>query len=195
MPLFDLPEYDQAFGEFFFLAINELMRLKSPLLNQIPSVKVDHLPISRNSFDNGTVVDNQPFPIEASLTAPIADCISNNVDVVASIIDDAAEQAVKIVVPQILGAVGKLSQAAGTRVDAQGRQLSHDLITEALAAIEIDFDEAGNAKLPTLVAGPALIEALTKLPPPTEEQIARQNAVIEEKRKAFNARQRHRKLH
>src|SRR5438046_3483498 len=82
----------------------------------------------------------------------------------------------------------------GTAVDAKGRQLSHDLITESLAAIEIDFDEAGNAKLPTLVAGPALIEALGKLPPPTEEQIARQNAMIEEKRKAFNARRRHRKL-
>ena len=112
MSFFDLPEYDRAFGEFFFLAINELMRQKSPLLNRIPNVKVDHLPVSRNSFDDGTVFYNQPFAIEASLTASAADCISHNVDVVAAIIDDAAEQAVKIIVPQILGAVGRLSQAA-----------------------------------------------------------------------------------
>src|SRR5438046_9496786 len=82
----------------------------------------------------------------------------------------------------------------GTAVDAKGRQLSHDLITESLAAIEIDFDEAGNAKLPPLVAGPALIQDLGKLPPPTEEQTARKNAMMKEKRKALNPGRGHRHL-
>lgn len=194
MALFDLPEYDRAFGEFFFEAINELMRQKSPLLNKIPSHKVDRLPISRNSFEDGKVLDSPPFEIGASLIAMRTDCIANNVSVVAELVDDAAEQAVKIVVPQILETVGRLSQAAGTAVDAKGQKLSHDLMTESLDAVEIDFDDGGNPIFPTLVASPILLNALAKLPPRTPEELARYNAMIERKREAFNARRRYRKL-
>lgn len=170
------------------------MRQKSPLLRQIPSERVDHLPPSRNSFEDGKVVDNLPFQMEASFTASITDCISNDMDAVASMIDEAAEQGVRIVVPQILGYVSRLSQAAGSATDAGGRQLSHDLITESLEAIDVDFDEEGNPDLPTLVAGPAVIEALSKLPPPTEDQTARYREMINRKREEFNARRRHRNL-
>jgi hypothetical protein len=191
--LFDLPEYDAAFAEFHGTAIQELMRRRDPLLSKIPAGYAEHIPTVQNTMPSGEVVENKPFKISMSLTMRFDDAISGRTEAVVEAINDAAENFLKTLMPQIFEQLSRLSAAAGTRMDAKGQPLTWALIFQVFERMEIDFDKDGKPTIGMMV-GPETYQQILNLPPRTHEENQAWNALLERKRAEFNARQRRRKL-
>jgi hypothetical protein len=119
---------------------------------------------------------------------------SCDIGALAAQIDKLADESLSLVMPRFFDMVRRGSEAAGTATDLGGRPVSYELWLEMVQKIDIDFDDQGNPDLPALVVGPDVAEQLKALPPPTKEQRAAMDALIEIKRKEHNARRRNRKL-
>ena len=95
--------------------------------------------------------------------------------------------------PKFFEYLGRVCEATGNVIDGKGQPFSFDLVLDALDKIQIDFDEAGNPEIPTMVLHPELMEKLKKQPP-TDEQIRRREEIINRKRGEYNARRRTRQI-
>lgn len=191
--LFDLPEYDAAFAEFYGTAIQELMRRRDPLLSKISAGYAEHIPTVQNTMPSGEVVENKPFKISTSLTMRFDDVISGRTEAVVEAINDAAENCLKTLMPQIFEQLSRLSAAAGTSMDAKGQPITWALIFQVFERMEIDFDKDGKPTIEMMV-GPEMYQQILNVPPRTHEENQAWNALLERKRAEFNARQRRRKL-
>jgi len=145
-------------------------------------------------MESGEVVENQPIILKMPFTFDLKQIIQGDLESVAIAVDSAAEEGLKVLMPQIFEYHGRLSQAAGTATDAGGEKLSHRLILQSLDKMDISFDAAGNPEMPTMVMSPDMAVQLGRLPPPTEQEVNAFNELIERKRREFNDRKRHRKL-
>lgn len=93
--------------------------------------------------------------------------------------------------------IAAATEATGNVVDRKGKPLDHDTILEALELIEIDFDENGEPRMPSLVVPPNMAPRLEQLGREAEsdpEIRRRHDEIIEKKREAFVAREAARKL-
>jgi hypothetical protein len=118
--LFELPEYDHAFEEFYRTAVYELMRRKDPLLSKMPAAYAEHIPTVQNTMPSGEVVENRPLEIAMRFAMRFDDAISGRTEGVIEAINDAAENGLKTLMPQIFAQLSRLSTAAGTATDAKG---------------------------------------------------------------------------
>ena len=192
--LFKLSEYHAAFAKFVYTAIQELMGRKDPFFGQIKAVQTPRPAMVRNTMPSGQIVENEPMSVAMPFAVDFQEAITGNSGSLVASIDSAAEEALKTVMPQLFSYVGRLCQAGGTATDAGGQKLSHRLIRESLAKLQIDFDENGQPIMPTMVMHPEMLKQLEALPPPSEEDVRAWNELMEQKRQEFNDRRRHRKL-
>jgi len=192
--LFELPEYHRAFSRFLNKAIHELMRRKNPVLGMIKSIPSARVSTVRNTMPSGEVVENKPMMVKMPFMVQFQDAIKGDSGSLLESIDIAAEEGLKVIMPQFYEYLGRLCQAAGTSTDAKGEKVSPELIRKSLENVEIDFDEHDMPIMPTMVLHPDMLKQLSELPPPTEEEIKAFNDLIERKKREFNDRRRHRKL-
>ena len=191
--LFDLREYRGAFGKFFHGAVNALMRAKDPVLRKIETETKEHLPTYRVTATTGETVEFETIKSEMSFTLHLPDIVNSNFEALVLNLDEAADQGLKSLMPQVFAYLSRVCDATGNVVDGKGQPFSFDQLLEVLDKIQIDFDEAGNPEMPTMVVSPDLFEKI-RMRPPTQEQIKRRDEIIERKRKEYNARQRARKI-
>ena len=85
----------------------------------------------------------------------------------------------------------QICDATGNTVDAQGKNV-WDAHLEMLETMEMSFDENGNHNT-TLVVHPDTARKIRENPP-TVEQLAKGEEIIERKRKEFYAQKRSRRL-
>lgn len=90
--------------------------------------------------------------------------------------------------------IDESSSKAGTSFDAGGKPFTLDMYLEMLRSMEIEFDSAGQAQLPTLVTGNADIKAKVETWFKDPECLSQINAVVEEKGQEWRDRQSNRKL-
>lgn len=192
--LFDLSEYDSAFGRFAYRAINELMIRKNPVLSRIKAVPSSNIPVSRNTMPSGEVVENKPIEMVMPFPVDFNDAVRGDLSAITATIDAAAEAGLGTFMPQFYDYFGRLCEAAGTATHANGEKLSHSLMLKSFENLDIEFDEQGQPKMPTLVTSPESVAAIRALPPPTQAEKDAWDAMIERKRKEFNDRRRHRQL-
>jgi hypothetical protein len=191
-PLFDLPEYDDSFDRFVHRAINELIHRKDPILREIPARFSDEINTTQNTMPSGEVVENKPFGFRMPFGVEFDEVIEGQSAKLLKAINDAAEEGLKVLMPQFFDQLTRVSTAAGTAVDAQGVPLSWTLILQSWEKIEIDFDENGKPKLGMVVA-PETYKQLMNLPFTEKDHLAL-NDLLKRKKLEFNARQRSRKL-
>jgi len=191
--LFALPEYNDAFADFVHISVHELMRRKDPLLSKIRVDYSEEIHAAQNTMPSGEVVETRPFKVPMLVTIEIDDAIAGRSERLTEAINNAAEEGLKIGMPQIFEQLGRLSAAAGTAKDAKGHPLSWALILQTLEKMEIEFDKDGKPTLEMIVA-PDVYKQLLNLPPRTSEENRAWNELLERKRAEFNARQRRRKL-
>ena len=191
--LFELPEYDQAFTDFFREAADAVARALDPLLSQIRVQEVEHVGTSRVSGEERTV-ELPPVEAKLELSFEAEDLIEGRVSGILAVIHDAADQHVRQVMPHIFESIGRITDATGNKIDAGGRPFSPELLLEALEKIEWSFDEDGEPIMPTLVMSPDMAEKVSQLPPLTPEQEQAFADLKERKRAEYRARRRHRKL-
>ena len=187
--LFRLPEYEAAFGSFFYSAIRSLGAAKDPTFGSIPRARSGRRYWPRNTVPGPEPLDAEPMLIESSLEVAREEIESGDTEVLLEKIDRASDQYVASVMPQIFAAISRSSEAVGTHLDAGGKPFTADLLAEALERMEIDFDDDGNARLPTLYVGEG-----TKLPESDEKGQRKVDDVIARKREQFLAQRRSRQL-
>lgn len=143
---------------------------------------------SQNTMPSGEVVETRPFKVPMSVAIEFDEAIAGRSDRLTEAINNAAEEGLKVGMPQIFEQLDRLSAAAGTAKDAKGQPLTWALILEAWENVEIDFDESGKPQL-SIFVGPE-----TPLPLPTQDERQALNELLKRKKAEFDARQRRRKL-
>jgi hypothetical protein len=191
---FRLLEYDRAGWEFINEAIHALMRQKNELFRSFRVEQLSEIPEHRLTIAGDEVVDSAPTTVRMEFAANTGELINGNYETFFAGLDSAAEQGLASIMPRVFEQISEITDAAGQTINAAGRPLSHDLITQMLEKIDIDFDENDNPKMPTLVMHPKMAERLRALGEPSEEDTRRFNELIERKRKEFHARRRTRRL-
>jgi hypothetical protein len=191
--LFALPEYAAAAGRSAYVAIHELARARSPLLSRIESVPVESIPVARFSRCGADDLEITPTQGWIKLEVEIPAVVDGDLGALLGALDAAAEEQERVTTEALFAGIQKITDMTGNKVDASGRPISWDLITDTLETMEIRFDEDGEMDL-TLVMNPRDLERLQQLGPPTAEQQARHDAVLEAKRREWEARKRERRL-
>ncbi len=193
--LFALPDYERAQFNIFNSAVNLLMKAKDPVFAQIPeSEPTEMLPVTQNTMPSGETVTSEPVLIETKIVFQWDYIRKCNLDAFANQVDNTAEARLSIVMPHLFALTGKLCEAAGTATDMAGAPLTFESFLAAFSKMELRFEQDGAPVIPELVVSPETARVLAKLPPWTAEQQERWELMIEEKRKAYFANRRHRKL-
>jgi len=207
--LFSLPEYDRAFAVFVRKTIDDMINEKEPLLKAMKRTKLGDVTVTQNTAPDGTVVSNDPMVLSMPIAFDITAVIRGDIDEqIGTAIDASADAALRQIMPKLLDYIGRVSDAFGNRVDADGRPMSHDVLLDFIERVPIEFDEGGAPDLAsymfvqqqiqggeTTVRTFGLTELMQSLPPMTETQEGRFADIIERKRQENSARRRHRKLH
>ncbi len=186
--LFALPEYEDAFHSFVHRAIHEFMHRKDPVLENIRAEFTDNIYTSQNTMASGEIVENRPFGYSMPFAIDFDEVIDGRSSKLMEAINNAAEEGLKLLMPQFFEQLTRISTAAGTSVDAKGESFSWALLLKVWEKTEIQFDRNGKAEL-SIVVSPG-----THLPPPTQEEEKAFNQLLERKKAEFDARQRRRKL-
>jgi hypothetical protein len=190
--LFTLAEYEEAFGDFVYTAIRELMRRKHPLFGKIRMDCSEEIHTAQNTMPLGEIVESTPIRVRMPIAVEFDDAVAGHSDKLIEAIDNAAEEGLKIVMPQIFEQLNRVTAAAGTTSDAKGQPFSWALIRQTVEKMEVEFDKDGKPTFDMHV-DPKMLEQLRNSPPtPEENQLW--NELLEHKRAEFNARRRSRKL-
>jgi len=189
-----VPEYNAATEQFTWELLNDLMQAKDPVLAKIQRQPVDHVPTEPSAPGTSAVgISPAPARIETKLVDRFDTILNMDFDGFAVMMEDAANEALESYMPQFFKQMEEVIRAGGTTIDAKGKPISVDLLLEGIEKMEIDFTDDGQPVMPTLVAAPKLAEKIAALQW-TEEQLARKQCILAEKKKVFDARRRVRKL-
>jgi hypothetical protein len=193
--VFELPEYDLAFDWFTEATILELTRRKNPFSDWFPIVIEDYdIPASQVTSPSGNVVEFQKKLHRYNYSIEHEDVLKGNPEGLIVGLDEAADQELSTIIPEILKALNLTAEAFGNSIEAKGQSLSHDLLNQLLERVELSFDESGNPIKPLLLMGSEMEERFKHLPPLTDEQARRRTEIIERKRKEFYEGHRKRRL-
>ena len=106
--LFELPEYDGAFARFVAAGIDELMRRKDPVLGSIKVVKSPQVSTVRNTMPSGDLVENKPMRVAMQFAVDSLDAIAGSSDSPLASMDSAAEEGLKVIMPQVFAYVTRV---------------------------------------------------------------------------------------
>jgi hypothetical protein len=188
------PEYEAATQRFVSEAVEALMQAKSPIYAQIPWESVEQVPDTQLVLEDGQVIENPSTLVSADFLLNVREIVAGNFDSIYVALDQIAEQSLATLMPALFEHIGQVAEAVGNTVDANGRELSWDLVLDLIEKIQMTFDENGQPNKITMAAGPGLYERLQALQRPTPEQVRRHEEIIARKREEFRAQRRRRAL-
>lgn len=170
-----------------------LARAQSPLLASIKAERAETIPVSKITGRDGRELEILPMSFSVSMEVDIDGAVAGDLSGLFEALDLAGEQEARALTRVFISTLSDVTDLTGNKVDAGGRPLSWDLITDAFEKIEIEFDEHGGTGL-SLMLHPDTYARLAALGPPTAEQQARHDAVLARKRAEWEARRRPRRL-
>jgi hypothetical protein len=184
-----LPKYNLSMIQLIREVKNGFENL-DPILGEIRKVEVAHGGMTRQVSEPQIL--ETPMKNYSAIISVELDCFLNTDteqfrDALYNFSNEAVEQMKKHffeVFPQIC-------DATGNNVNAQGKNV-WDAYLEMLETMEMSFDENGNHNT-TLVVHPDTARKIRENPP-TPEQIAKGNEIIERKKKEYYAQKRTRRL-
>lgn len=188
-----MPEYEAAISDLVSELLRSLMVARDPIFGRIRHETVDHLP-DGSVPGNAAVGIMRPVGARYNFAIDVKALLEADLDAWAAMISDAADGGLAEIMPQFFALVEEASSKAGTAVDGRGKPFGWDVFFDGIEAVEIDFDDDGKAKMPTLVVSPSTFERIQALGPPDDAQRARFERLIEAKRADFDARRRVRRL-
>jgi hypothetical protein len=198
---FKLPEYEWAFFRFVQNAVDRLIRAKNPVLSKMDTEPSSELYTSRNTTDSGEVLENKPILTSLEIAINFKDVVTGKLEAVAETIDQAAEEGVGTIVPQIAVYMGRVIDAFGKEVRLNGAPFDHAAVRKLVEANEIEFDANGNPDLEPWIFTDSGLQRVTtfdelvrRFPPRTTEEVQAWDDVIDRKRREFNAKRRRRAL-
>lgn len=193
-------EYERAFGGFVKTAVDQLVVAKSPLLSSLDPIPASEIHISRNTTEAGEIVENNPVIVFLPIAIDFNDVVAGNLAAVTEAIDNAAEEGVGTIEPQLLDYMSRVTETFGTRMDLNA-PFDHVALRKLVGVADFDFDENGGPALDSWVFrtyNPTHLirfdEMFRQFPPRTHEEAHAWDDMIERKRREFNAKRRRRTL-
>lgn len=166
--------------------------LFNPILGQISSYKKIHPGGFHYSHDDKEL-NTELNAIESVIELKYDDIINFNLDAFCEQVYSFAEQRLNQMEASILNSVSEVTELTGNVVDNRGKPITADLLLEMLEKIELSFDEDGNFHIPSLVVSPETMQQIKKIEADNNYQ-EKYLAIIEKKRKEYNAKKRIRRL-
>jgi hypothetical protein len=98
---------------------------------------------------------------------------------------------------KVFSDLDNITQQTGNVVDGKGKEISPQLILDALEKMDISFDDSGNPNMPTMFVSPEMGKKIQEKIPlweRDEEYQKKRDALITKKRVEWNDRESNRKL-
>ena len=191
--LFRLREYDEVFRSAFTRVMRANAEGAYPLLKQIPTELRREIHTSQVTLPSGEALKNEPFELKVPFQFKLSDMISGDIDAFAMSAAASGRAYGEAAMRQLLRFSGAISEGMGNAIDGKGRPFGWPVILEVLDGMDIDFDENGEPQLPQMISD-IDISKVVAYPPLSEADRPAYDALIEKKRKEFNARRRNRTL-
>lgn len=186
--VFRLDEYDRAGQAFVSEAVKAIASAGSPILAMIAVENVEAIAVSRNTFDDGQILDHEPHKIASTLTMSISEGIAGNFDDIHSAIVQMADEYAAQLVPSMLSQLSDICDATGNVVSGAGRPF-WDTYLESLETIALSFEPDGTVNLPTMA-----VSNKANIPPQPDGFEERVGAIVERRRDEWMATRRTRRL-
>jgi len=188
----NLSEYDEGFLKFIGHAIHQLAKEKDPVLKMIRSESVPTIGPMLSPCGQD-LMPSEPFEVKTNFSLSREAILSSNLGAVVVAINSSAEQEVKIIAPKLFETFEKGCDASGQSFDYGGKPFTVDDLLDVIEHIEYDFDEDGKPSEKMLVMGPKLAEKFSNIEW-TTAQIARHEQIMDQKRRAYFAQKRSRRI-
>jgi len=164
-----------------------------PILGGIEVTKTEHGGPIRNVVTGPTPIDTPMVKAVATASYTIDDIEKPDFTTHKRFVDDIFEQITGAQLTHMFDTMGKIATAVGNVPDGNG-ELTIETFRESIRKVELDFDDDGRAEAPRLVTPPELYERAKEV----VEQARRDPELVRivlEKRDAFFARRRKRRLY
>lgn len=188
-PFFVLPEYVEAFKKVFGDAVEELSRDKSTVLRNVRIDRSQPVRATHITTDSGEVISNPIIRIPLAYRVFHRDVILFDLQALAVSCDEAAETLTDENLNRLLEYQGRIVEAIGQVGTAGGQAFGWPVLLDALAMVEITFDENGTPEFPMIVAETDR-RNIFPYPPMTDADRPAFDALIARKRQEFCARRR-----
>ena len=164
-----------------------------PILGGIEVTKTEQGGPIRNAVTGPTPVDTPMVKAVAMVSYTIDDIEKPDFATHKRFVDDIVEQIIGAQLTHMFDAIGKIATAVGNVTDGN-EELTFETFRESIRKVELDFDDDGRAKVPQLVTPPELYERAKEVVEQAQcdPELVR---IVLEKRDAFFARRRKRRLY
>ena len=142
---------------------------------------------------DGTIDDVPMKAIDTKVEMKVNDLDRNGLKEVLKLLDKAAHDMAIKQSENFFERLNQICNESGQVYDNKGKPLTFDTILDLLDSMYIDFDEKGQPEFPCLLAGKRVINEILKKEP-SQEQIKRQNEIIERKYREWCDRESDRRL-
>ncbi len=142
---------------------------------------------------DGTIDDVPMKRIRTKIEIKTDDLEQHGLKEVLKVLDKAANDMAGKQSKNFIERLNQICDETGQVYDNKGQPLTFDSILDLLDSMPIDFDEKGQPIMPSFVAGPRVIKQLLKQET-SDEQIKKQNEIIERKYSEWRDRESDRRL-
>ena len=187
---FRLDEYGKAGRKFIGDAVHALAAASSPILSQIAVEEVEATPVSRNTLDDGQVLDHDPHLVESTMTMSVSAGIAGQFDELHVAIAKMGESFASQLVPRLLQQVSDICDATGNVVNGADQPFWETYL-QAIDKIALTFDSSGQPRLPQMTMNPATADRIPAQPDDFDERL---NSILTRRRDEWLATRRTRRL-
>jgi hypothetical protein len=189
---FEIPIYEKAMKRFIWEIINGFFTIH-PLFGKMPRRISEHRGPVRN-VRGSDPLDQTINTIEGESSLSIETIRDTDFEDYTSFLTGFADSMIEAFSKDFYRDLGQAIDANGMMFDAQGEPFSHDMLNDMLDRLDIEFDEQGKPRMPTIITGDPKMAEKIRGTEPTPEQTRRRAKIIREKKVEYNAKKRTRQL-
>lgn len=194
--LFDFPKFKKEISEEVLIASLEKSRTSDPLLSQIKYFVQHEGDDGNYQTVEGKTKSMDYQKLEKTQEITVDDVINKPFDEVIKKYEIMGEEIGAAMAQYSFRKISEAVDSVGNSVKSNG-PITPEIFLEMIRKIDIDFDENGQAKLPSFYIHPNMADSVKKMieeaeADPSHKQ--RFDQVIEQKRKEWNDRETARKL-
>jgi hypothetical protein len=128
--------------------------LRAPIVAEIKVVAQHEGKGGSYETEDGEIKRIEPQQVSVPVNSPVASSPSFGYEDALRTIHEAADEMARKQTKMLFATLHEAVEEVGNSLDAEGQPLSAELILKMWERIQLDFDEQGNPKMPTLVFNP-----------------------------------------
>lgn len=176
----------------FIWQVSEGLLALDPVLRDLSSRPTSHAGPIRN-VPGSSPLDHELSKFSETIVFHADTYKHTDIDTVTSTLVDLALKHQLFMGTAFFETILGVTEAVGNSIDSQGQPLSADSILRLYEMIEIDFDQEGNPRMPSLFVNPQDAHLIGTIEPTLADK-ENWDAMIARKRDEWNAKQLNRRL-